>query len=203
MTTRARILEATLSLVEKAQGPISMGAIAKAAGLSRQALYLTFADKADLFVALVRYVDGKRGLAPELARLRVAPSGVEALLAMIDLQARMNPGLKPIADAMELLRRQDPDADTGWRDRLDARRQGCGAVVARLVEEGRLKPGLDPELAADLVWTLTSLRTWDDLVVQRGWSADTYRERISALVMAAVVAPAEPSPISAPPPPAC
>ena len=42
-----------------------MGAIAKAAGLSRQALYLTFADKADLFVALVRYVDEQVGLVGE------------------------------------------------------------------------------------------------------------------------------------------
>jgi AcrR family transcriptional regulator len=197
MTTRARILEATLSLVEKAKGPISMSAIAKAAGLSRQALYLTFADKADLFVALVRYVDGKRGLGPEIARIRTATGGVETLLAMVDLQARVNPGLKPIADAMELLRRQDPDADTGWQDRLDARRQGCQAAVARLVEEGRLKPGLDPDVAADLIWTLTSLRTWDELVAQRGWSADTYREQMSALVVAAVVAPS-----SEPPPPA-
>src|SRR4051812_32403182 len=136
MTTRARILEATLSLVEKASGPISMGAIAKAAGLSRQALYLTFTDKADLFVALVRYVDGKRGLAPELAKLRLCTSGIETLEGMVDLQARMNPGLKPIADALELLRRQDPDADKGWQDRLDDRLQGCRAAVSRLVDEG-------------------------------------------------------------------
>ncbi len=50
-----------------------MGPIAKEAGLSRQALYLTFADRADLFVALLRYVDGKRGLVqnwPPSARRR-------------------------------------------------------------------------------------------------------------------------------------
>jgi AcrR family transcriptional regulator len=188
--TRTRILAATLELVQRAQGPIAMAAIAKAAGLSRQALYLIFADKADLFVELVRYVDEQRGLAAELAKIRDAPTGVAALLAMIDLQARQNPTLKPIADALELLRRQDPAAERGWQDRLDARLGGCRATVARMAAEGSLRPGLDPDVAADLVWTLTSLRMWDDLVAQRGWSADQYRERVTALLMAAVAAPA-------------
>jgi AcrR family transcriptional regulator len=189
VTTRDRILAATLELVQRADGPIAMSAIAKAAGLSRQALYLIFADKADLFVDLVRYVDERRGLAAELAKIRDAPTGVAALLAMVDLQARQNPTLKPIADALELLRRQDPAAQQGWQDRLDARLGGCRATVARMSAERSLRPGLDPTVAADLVWTLTSLRMWDDLVAQRGWSADQYRERVTALLMTSVVAP--------------
>lgn len=189
MTTRARILTATLGLVERADGPISMGAIAKAAGLSRQALYLIFADKGDLFIALARYVDGQRGLVQELAKIRDAPTAVEALAAMVNLQATLNPGLKPLADAFELLRRQDPAVEQAWQDRLDHRLAGARAMVARLVAEGRLRPGLDEDTAADLIWTLTSLRTWDDLVVRRGWTADQYRERLSALLMAAVVGP--------------
>ncbi|HTI68275.1 MAG TPA: TetR/AcrR family transcriptional regulator [Caulobacteraceae bacterium] len=187
MTTRTRILDATLALVERAKGPIAMGAIAKAAGLSRQALYLTFADKADLFIALVRYVDGKRGLAEELAKIRDAPTGVDALMGVVDLQARLNPGLKPLADAFGLLRRQDRDAEKAWQDRLEHRLAGCRAVVDRIAAEDRLRPGLDQAVAADLVWTLTSLRTWNDLVVHRNWTADEYRERVSALLMASIV----------------
>ena len=165
-----------------------MGAIAKAAGLSRQALYLTFADKADLFVALVRYVDEQRGIVDEIAKVRAAPTGLDALLGVIELQVRFNPGLKPLADAFELLRRQDPAAERAWQDRLQDRLEGCRMVVARLSAEGRLRPGLDPEVAADLMWTLTSLRTWDDLVAQQGWTAEEYRERMTGLVMAAIVA---------------
>jgi AcrR family transcriptional regulator len=166
-----------------------MSAIAKAAGLSRQALYLIFADKADLFVDLVRYVDERRGLAEELAKIRDAPTGVAAMLAMVDLQARQNPGLKPLADALELLRRQDPAAQQGWQDRLDNRLAGCRDIVARMAAEGALRPGLDPEVAADLMWTITSLRMWDDLVAQRGWTADQYRERVTYLLMSAVARP--------------
>lgn len=174
-------------LVERADAPIAMGAIAKAAGLSRQALYLTFADKTDLFVALVRHVDARLGLPEAIASIRDAPTGVDALKVMVELQVRFNPALKPLADAFELLRRQDPAADQAWQDRLDDRLQGCRAIVARLAAEGVLRPGLDATVAADLIWTLTSLRTWDDLVARQGWTAEDYRERMTALVVGAVV----------------
>lgn len=187
-TTRSRILKATLGLVRRAQGPLTMAAIAREAGLSRQALYLTFADKADLFIALLRFVDGQRGLVQELARVRDAPTGTDALLAVVDLQSRLNPDYKPVVDAFELLRRQDPAAQEAWQDRLYHRLEGARAIAARLAGEGRLRPGLDAPAAADLILTLTSVATWDDLVTHRGWTADQYRERMSALLLASVTA---------------
>jgi AcrR family transcriptional regulator len=185
--TRARVLTATLDLLQRTRAPLSMGAIAKASGLSRQALYLIFEDRADLFIGLLRFVDGRRGLVEELAKIREAPSGVEALLAIIDLQARLNPGYKPIVDAFEILRRQDPAAEKAWQDRLHHRLAGARAVVARIADEGRLRPGIDHAAAADLIWTLTSIATWDDLVTRRGWSADEYRKHLAALLLSSLV----------------
>ncbi len=187
-TTRTRILTATLALIQRTPGSIAMSAIAQEAGLSRQALYLVFADKADLFVALLRYVDGKRGLVAELATIRDAPSGADALKGIIDLQARLNPDYKPLVDAFEILRRQDPAAEQAWRDRLDHRLAGARAVVTRLAAEGRLRPDLDHGAAADLIWTVTSVGTWDDLVTRRGWTASEYRERVFALLEMALIA---------------
>jgi len=185
-TTRARILLATLALIQRGGAPLTMIAIAKEAGLSRQALYLTFADRADLFIALLRYVDGQRGLVQEQAKVRAAPSGVDALLAIIDRQARWNPDYKPLADAFDLLRRQDPAAQQAWQDRQDDRLAGCRVVVDRIRDEGRLRPDLDPALAADLVWTTTSIETWDDLVAKRGWSAQEYRRWTGELLLSAI-----------------
>jgi AcrR family transcriptional regulator len=165
-----------------------MSAIAKEAGLSRQALYLVFADRADLFIALLRYVDGQRGIVQEQAKIRDAPTGVDALLAIVDRQVRLGPDFKPLADAFELLRRQDPAVEQAWRDRQGDRLEGCRFVARRLAAEGRLRPGLDPAVAADLIWTLTSVTTWDDLVTRRGWTASDYHERLSALLLASVVA---------------
>ncbi|WEJ97882.1 MAG: TetR/AcrR family transcriptional regulator [Candidatus Sphingomonas phytovorans] len=185
-TTRSRILQATLALIRRGAAPLTMSGIAKEAGLSRQALYLIFADRADLFIAVLRYVDGQRGLVQEQAKIRAAPSGIDGLLAIIDRQARWNPDYKPLADTFDLLRRQDPAAQQAWQDRQDDRLAGCRAVVARIDAEGCLRPGLDPALAADLIWTTTSIETWDDLVAKRGWSAGQYRTWMAELLLSAV-----------------
>jgi len=61
---------------------------------------------------------------------------------------------------------------------MEGRLQGCRAMVARLAREGSLRRGLNPAVAADMLWTFTSLRTWEDLVLQRGWSAEQYEKRL-------------------------
>jgi hypothetical protein len=63
-------------------------------------------------------------------------------------------------------------------------------VVARLLEEGTLRPGLPEPVAADLLWTVTSLKLWEDLVVRRGWTASQYEERIGDLLLTALTNPA-------------
>jgi AcrR family transcriptional regulator len=186
-TTRIRILQAALALVEGGATAITMNEIAREAGLSRQALYLTFADKAALFIALLRYVDGRRGIVAEWKHLRSAENGVAALMAIIDRQARLSPAYRPLAEAFELLRRQDPAAEAAWQDRQSDRLEGCRVVARRLEDEGRLRPGLDVSVAADLIWSFTSSTAWDDLVVKRGWSGESYRKYLGDILASSLV----------------
>ena len=44
----------------------------------------------------------------------------------------------------------------------------------------------DLDFAADLLWTLTSLRMWEDLVVERGWSAERYQAHVYRLLLLAL-----------------
>jgi AcrR family transcriptional regulator len=189
VSTRDRIITAALKLIEKDQrGPVSMVAIAKAAGLSRQALYLTFADKADLYLALVRRVDEMRGADAENERIRSATDGLVALTALIEAQARLLPALQSIANAMDVLRRQDPDAEKAWQDRLAARyKLLCEPIARKLVEEKRLRAGITVDKAADLIWIVSSFRTWDDLVNGRGWSAQDYVEHLTQLLRSSLL----------------
>ena len=60
--------------------------------------------------------------------------------------------------------------------------EGCRAIVARLEREGELRDLLEPEVAADLLWVLTSLRVWEDLVLERGWSAVRYVKHITEIL---------------------
>ncbi len=189
--TRQRICEATLRLVAARGGAdVTLARVARAARVSRQALYLHFADRADLFVAVVRYADQKRGVAEAIQRMTDAPSGVAALREMAAVQARMNPAIWPLARIVESVRRQDEAAEQSWQDRLAHRLQGCTQIVARLESEGTLRPGLDPAVAADLLWTLSSLRTWEDLVLLRGWTAQQYEQRVGDMLVALLTAAA-------------
>ena len=183
LDTRTRILEAAIELLMRGKGAdVSMAEIARAAGVSRQAVYLHFADRGSLFIELVHYADEKRGLAAELDKVRNAPSGVAALRTMAAVQARTNPGIWPLARATDAIRRTDEEVERAWQDRLKDRYAGCAAVVKRLIHEGSLRRGLTAEIATDLLWSITSLRAWEDLVIQRRWKPQQYEERIGDLL---------------------
>lgn len=189
-SSKARILDSALKLIVRRGGAdVTMAAIAKAARVSRQAVYLHFADRADLLIALVRHLDEKRGIPEEIRKMEQAPSGLEAVRMMVSLQARLNPTLWAPARAVEAVRRRDPAAERSWQDRLQNRLNGCRAFVERMAKEGTLKPGLSPTVAADLLWTLTSLRTWEDLVLERGWTAAEYERRVADLVLDTLAVP--------------
>jgi AcrR family transcriptional regulator len=178
--SKPRILDAALVLIQKRKGAdVTMAEIAKAARVSRQAMYLHFANRADLMLALVRHADEKRGLLEEIRKIREAPTGLAAMFEMVSLQARTNPSIWAIARALDAVRRSDEAVERGWQDRLEHRLEGCRQIVARMHKEGALKPGVSQEEATDVLWTLTSLRTWEDLVLGRDWKPVQYQEVVS------------------------
>jgi AcrR family transcriptional regulator len=186
--SRTRILDAALKLITRRKGAdVSMAEIARASGLSRQSLYLHFRDRANLMVALVRHTHGKLVTAEPLRRLKGAPTGSIALRTWILLQAEMNPGIWPVACSLEAVRRSDPGAELGWQDRQKHRLGECRQIVRRLHREGTLKAGITQQTAADLLWSITSLRTWEELVLERGWTAARYEQQLTQLLTDALV----------------
>ena len=186
-SSKTRILEAALKLLLKRGNPVtSMGEIAKAAGISRQALYRQFPDRASLFVTLGRYADEKRGLYPELKRVQEATSGIAALEAFVSLQARMNPGIWPLFHAAETIRHHDAAAEQACEDRLKNRLNVCREIVQKIDREGLLRSDLSIDLATGLLWTITSLRTWEKLVLQRKWPAENYQKHVLFLLRCAL-----------------
>jgi len=182
--TRARILDAARALLEERPGAgLSMGQIAARACVSRQAVYLHFADRATLLLELTRAVDSAVRTPSEQRRVDEAPSGRAALGAAVLLQARLKPKLHGVVTALDALRRADPDAEAAWRERDDARLERCRQVVRRLAAEGDLAPGLRVEDAARLMWAVTSQRVWEDL----GWSADRYARHVTRLLEQALL----------------
>lgn len=82
-----------------------------------------------------------------------------------------------------------PSCDT-WTNRrtsaANASRLGFRHAAQRLAAAGRLRPGLDPDTAADLAWAMTSIPVWEQLTIDCGRPAAEVQQRLTAAVISAV-----------------
>lgn len=175
LKTRERILIATVEMLEQHGGRgVRMGDIAKAAGISRQAVYLHFASRADLLVAATKYLDEVLEIDRRLAPSRAATSGVERLALYIDCWGNYIPEIYGVAKALLLAQDTDEAAAAAWQDRMLAMRDGCRAAIDALYSDGMLAQGWTPTKATDFLWTMLLVPTWENLTGECGWSTQQY-----------------------------
>ena len=182
--TRNRILESAERLfVTSGYGSTTVAAIAARAEVAVDTIYATFGSK--------------RGVLQSLMDVRVAGDDApvalldrgqpEALAAEPDARRRAQHIAEGITAVHERARRiddlmlsaagSDPDiavlrADIQQRQRLEGMRR----TVRALTDAGPLRPGLDDDHAADVLWTLAGPDVHRLLRDQRHWSEDEYRE---------------------------
>lgn len=189
--TRQRILESTRTLLEEAAGkPVSMGEIARSAGVTRQLLYIHFESRAQLLLEVSRHADVSARTPRREARIHDAPDAVTALREAVALQGYIKPKIHAVARAVDRLRATDADAAAVWEERESARLSRCADVVRRLDDEGVLAPSWSIPAAAAMFWSVTSLRAWEELVMDRGWSRRAWIAHTTRVVEGALVAPA-------------
>lgn len=148
--------------------------IARAAGVSRQAVYLHFPSRADLLIATVRFADETYHIEERLKPVFQASDGVEALEGYINFWGNYIPEIYGLAKALLAVVDSDQAAKAAWEDRMGAIRFGCTCVVNCLAQQGDLAPGWTPAQAVDLMWSLFSIAHWENLTVGCGWSKDQY-----------------------------
>lgn len=180
--TRTRILMATVGMLEKHGGRgVRMGDIAKAAGISRQAVYLHFASRAELLVATTKYLDEVLDVDRRLAPSRAAKSGVERLALYIECWGEYIPDIYGVAKALLLVQDTDEAAAGAWRDRMLAMRDGCRAAIEALHSDGTLAPEWTSREATDALWTMLLVPNWEHLTRECGWSTQQYVQRMKML----------------------
>ena len=160
---------------------VRMTDIAKATGVSRQAVYLHFLTRADLLIATTRHVDEVNNVDARLAESRSATSGAARLTAFIDAWGNYIPVIYPVAKALRAMQEADEDAGIAWSNRMAAVREGCQAAVSALKKEGALSSDLSVGQATDILWMLLSVENWELLTKTRGWSQSRYIETIKYL----------------------
>lgn len=187
INTKSRILDVTWNLLENGDKTVRMSDIAKAAGISRQALYLHFPNRAELLVATTRHIDVVKNVDARLERSRSATSGVERLHAFIEGWGRYIPQIHGMSVALRAMRSTDKEAAAAWNDRMKAVRHGCEAAVQAISQDGSLTRDLTEEAATDLLWTLLSVENWERLVRDCGWTQSAYEKTIKQTAEAALL----------------
>ena len=173
--TRTRILVATVAMLEEHGGRgVRMGDIAKAAGISRQAVYLHFTSRAQLLEATTKYLDELLDLDRRLAPSRAAKRGVDRLALYIEFWGNYVPEIYAVAKALLLVQDTDEAAAAAWRNRMLAMRDGCRAAIDALHSDGKLAPGWTPKRATDVLWTMLLVPNWENLTGECGWSKQQY-----------------------------
>lgn len=173
--TRTRILEATVRMLEEHGGKgVRMGDIAKASGISRQAVYLHFASRTELLVAATRYLDETLDIDSRLAPSRAAASGVERLGLYIECWGNYIPEIYGVAKALMMAQDTDEAAAAAWQDRMWAMRDGCRAAIEALHADGALAAEWQVNEAIDALWTMLLVPNWEALTIDCGWSNDDY-----------------------------
>jgi AcrR family transcriptional regulator len=183
--TRTRILQAAWHLLEASQGKgVRMSDIAKQAELSRQAVYLHFSTRSELLIATTRYIDDVKDVKDvelRLAASRTARSGVDRLNAFIRAWGEYIPEIYGVAKALLAMKDTDEAAESAWNDRMRALRQGCEAAINALESDGALSSEYSAQEAVDILWTMLSVRNWEQLTRECGWSEKKYIEKTQLL----------------------
>ena len=181
-TTRERILAASLELLESGEGNgVRMSDIAAKVGISRQALYLHFRTRGELLIATTHYVDDIYGGDERLTASRTAKTGIERLDAFIEAWAGYLPEIYGIGKALLAMRDTDPEAAAAWDKRMQDMREGCEAAIKDLARDKALTSLYSPVQATAVLWTMLSLRNWEQLTVECGWSREEYVDGLQSM----------------------
>jgi AcrR family transcriptional regulator len=177
--TRERLLDAAWELVEGGDGAgtLALGDVARNAGVSRQALYLHFPNRATLLAEMARRFDRTSGFRQRLLATRRLPAR-QAFGTMLSEWFAYVPQILRTARALEAATVTGSDGAEAYHDRMSEWHAAIRQAVGRLADEGQLSPQWDVESAADWVWTHVHPSVYQHLVHERCWAADRATSRI-------------------------
>ena len=181
--TRRRILQAARALfVERGYAATTMTAIAEAADVSVETIYLSVGQKAALVRQLVETaLSGTDEAIPALERdvvkeVRAEPDQRRRLRMFARLICQVQERLAPIWRIATEAAPGDAELMSLAQELNERHAGNMRLFVDHLAVAGGLRRGLAPEVAADVVWAMNAPEFYSLLVRGRGWSGDKLEE---------------------------
>lgn len=185
--TREKVLQAARDLfIERGYEGATIRDIARAAGMSTGAVFASFADKNELFDAILN--DDFAELAePMRDAVTGAATAKEALLGMFGAAYRAHTSQLPLIQAaLAASWTRTPEAERLRREAMRPIRSLVMDVLDRAVERGELAQRFDLRVVADMIWDLYLAgyrpAAFDGLSVEN--QTDKLAERIDVILSA-------------------
>lgn len=195
--TRARLVEAADRLFqERGYAATAVSAIAEAAGVSLQTLYLACGSKREVFQAAATAAAGGPGAedwpATVRAELAAAAGPDPDTATYLDAVARVFVAVTARTTAYRRLYREaatvEPSLAGDWLT-VQAQTDAVLRAVAANVPPAALRPGLDPDALFLTLWTLTSPEVFDAVVDRAGRTPAEFGRWLSTTLTAALTRP--------------
>lgn len=178
--TRRTVLSAARELfLEKGYAAVGVGEIARRAGVNLDTVYRSAGRKPQLIVAVIDQILGSsdQPLPAEerdyVRAIRAAATAEEKLRVYAEALADLMPEVSPLFSALREAAPTDPEC-AATHDLISRRRAAnMRLLAADLRETGQVRPDLDDDQVADLIWS-TNSPEWYALVTSRGWTPDRY-----------------------------
>ena len=167
---------------------VRMADIAKAAHVSRQAVYLHFKNRIELISATTTYVDEVKGLDDRLKKVQEASSGKQMLDVYIDEWGRYLEEIYGLAKALFETRHSDDASAAAWAKCMACHNQGCRDIIKVLHQDKALAADWSVKEAGDMLCTSLSFQTWEQLIIEHKWSVEQYVSQMTRMLNASLLA---------------
>src|ERR1051325_3679865 len=193
--TRRHVAEVAARLfVQQGYTGTSMQAIADAAGVHVQTIYLAFGNKpavlAEAAAVLVAGEEEDAATPPEhrgwVRELFAEPDPRRQLALYARHMTAVAGRFQPLRTVIRGAALSDPELAAFWVDVEHGRWEGPGHIAPVLAASGALRAGVSADEAADIIFGLTTADIYESLVQHRGWSPERFERWLTGVLCAAV-----------------
>ena len=175
--TRERILSAAWQIArERGSVEFTLTEVASLAGVSRQALYLHFDNRAGLLIEMARRIDTRTGFVSRIAATRKRPA-LHGFRRVLRLWYDHLDEILPVARALEAAAITGAEGAKAYDDRMQAWRETLRISIAALHDARLLRRAWTVDRATDWVYARTQPAAYEYLVRQCGWPANAVTDR--------------------------
>jgi len=192
--TRRRITDRAHDLfLRQGYAATTIDQIAAEAGVAVQTVYFHFGNKATVLKQILDVLAvGDDEPVPMLDRpwveqMRDEPDGRRALAIWLSnaraIFTRVAPIMKIVRDAAGA----DPEMAAQWQTSQQQRLTAQRVLAGHLADKQALRPGLDAEHAADIIFCLVSQEVYLQFTAERGWTPAQWAQWINHTLTATIL----------------